>query len=131
MGDIEIFPERQSRPLTPKNCLGLDPELFFPPFEEELLGVDGCLINLPDQQSRHEQEEANRIRIAKNVCAGCADKEDCLHKAITQGDKGIWGGTTEDERRAMMGRRALEESLASHPSQLGFGVNVIEGNFGH
>ena len=57
------------------NCMGVDPELFFP-------------------------ERGSSTREAKEVCHGCVVREDCLDFAIANGEKfGIWGGMSERERR--------------------------------
>jgi 6-phosphogluconate dehydrogenase-like protein/transcription factor WhiB len=63
-------------------CRDADPELFFP---------DGAPGSRPRQVDR-----------AKEVCAGCPARADCLSWALERGfDYGIWGGTTADERRAI------------------------------
>jgi WhiB family redox-sensing transcriptional regulator len=41
---------------------------------------------------------------AKAVCAGCPVRPECLAFALQRDLHGIWGATTEDERRLM--RRA-------------------------
>ena len=39
---------------------------------------------------------------AKAICAGCAVKTECLAAALDRGEKfGIWGGTSERERRRL------------------------------
>jgi WhiB family redox-sensing transcriptional regulator len=52
--------------------------------------------------------------IAKKVCATCEVRADCLAYALNQHrdatDAGIWGGTTERERRAI--RRRTRRELA-------------------
>lgn len=64
-------------------CLGMDPELFHPG-----RGDDTSVSN------------------AKAVCAVCPVRAECLDHAMTHGEKhGIWGGTSERERRRM--RRGL------------------------
>lgn len=66
-------------------CRHADPELFFP----ELLGAI----------------EADRTLRAKNICARCPVRDECLGWALGVGEAyGIWGGTTPDERRAMRAR---------------------------
>lgn len=66
-------------------CRDLDPELFFPVSE---IGPGA--------------HQADR---AKSVCAGCPVRTACLEYALDNGlDHGIFGGTTETERRAL--RRA-------------------------
>ena len=65
------------------NCLGVDPDLFFP-------------------------ERGASTREAKEVCRGCVVREDCLEYAITHSEKfGIWGGLSERERRRIRRERAL------------------------
>jgi WhiB family transcriptional regulator, redox-sensing transcriptional regulator len=45
------------------------------------------------------------VRTAKSVCRSCDVRQACLMYALeTNQDSGIWGGTSEDERRKM--RRA-------------------------
>jgi WhiB family transcriptional regulator, redox-sensing transcriptional regulator len=76
-------------------CLGSDPELFFP------LGSKGKPL---------AQAEA-----AKGMCLGCQVREVCLLYALeTNQVTGVWGGTTEDERRSI--RRKWVR--AGRPSQL-------------
>jgi WhiB family redox-sensing transcriptional regulator len=76
------------------NCLGVDPDLFFP-------------------------ERGASTREAKEVCKGCVVRADCLEYALANGEKfGIWGGLSERERRRIrrqraMARRAALESEAS------------------
>ena len=42
-----------------------------------------------------------RAQAAKAICAGCPVIEQCLQFALDGGESGIWGGTTEDERRQL------------------------------
>ncbi|WP_374927746.1 WhiB family transcriptional regulator [Kytococcus sedentarius] len=68
-------------------CLDEDPELFFP------IGNTGPAIE--------------QIEKAKKVCARCEVTETCLQWAIETGqDAGVWGGLSEDERRALKRRNA-------------------------
>ena len=71
------------------NCLGVDPDLFFP-------------------------ERGASTREAKSVCAGCEVKADCLEYALDNGEKfGIWGGLSERERRRLRRQRALARRAAA------------------
>jgi WhiB family redox-sensing transcriptional regulator len=65
----------------------VDPELFFP------IGSTGpALLQVED---------------AKAVCRGCEVIETCLSWAVESGqDAGVWGGLSEDERRALKRRNA-------------------------
>lgn len=57
-------------------CRGTDPELFFP------LG--------------HKQ-----LADALAVCRSCPVQGDCLDDAVRRGERGVWGGTTDEDRRRM------------------------------
>lgn len=64
-------------------CRDADPELFFP------LGTsDATLL---------------QIDAAKQICRTCPVREPCLQWALNTGDDGVWGGTTEAERRKHRG----------------------------
>lgn len=66
-------------------CREADPELFFP------VAPQG--------------PGAGEIARAKAVCAGCQVRRECLQYALaTRQLHGVWGGTTEDERRLHMRR---------------------------
>lgn len=64
------------------NCLGVDPDLFFP-------------------------ERGASTRKAKEVCRGCFVRADCLEFALQNNELGIWGGLTERERRRIRRQRAV------------------------
>ena len=68
-------------------CRDKDPELFFP------VGNTGAAYN--------------QIEEAKAVCRTCKVIDACLKCALdTNQDYGVWGGLSEDERRALK-RRAM------------------------
>lgn len=75
-------------------CSETDPEAFFPQEHE----YDGKLV------SSSYYDEAS----AKAVCMSCPYKMRCLDYALDQNGTviGIWGGTTEGERRLMRRRLA-------------------------
>jgi WhiB family redox-sensing transcriptional regulator len=63
-------------------CRDTDPDLFFP------VGTTGPAIE--------------QIENAKAVCSDCEAKQPCLEFALsTNQDSGIWGGTSEEERRKL------------------------------
>ena len=73
-------------------CRGADPELFFP------LTESGPSLG--------------QIRQAKQICRVCRVQRACLTWALQHAmSEGIWGGSTEAERRAVVadlnGRRAF------------------------
>lgn len=64
------------------SCRDTDPELFFP------IGTTGPALA--------------QIDAAKRICRQCEVQAECLEFALsTNQDAGIWGGTSEDERRSL------------------------------
>ena len=73
-------------------CKDTDPDLFFP------VGTTGQALV--------------QIARAKEVCGECPVRVDCLEYAIeTNQDSGIWGGTSEEERRTLRRRIAGRERI--------------------
>ena len=56
-----------------------------------------------------------QVELARKICASCPVREQCLEFAIaTIQNDGIWGGTTEDERRLIKrARRAAARRAAA------------------
>jgi WhiB family redox-sensing transcriptional regulator len=70
-------------------CKDEDPELFFP------IGTAG--------------PAATQIAAAKSVCSRCEVRLECLEWAMGTGQEaGVWGGLSEDERRALRRARRRE-----------------------
>jgi WhiB family redox-sensing transcriptional regulator len=75
-------------------CREVDPELFFP------IGNSGPALL--------------QIEEAKQVCRRCSVMDECLRWAIDSGqDAGVWGGLSEDERRALK-RRTIRLRARAH-----------------
>ena len=71
-------------------CRDTDPDLFFP------VGTTGPAIE--------------QIENAKAVCRQCDAQTACLEFAIaTNQDSGIWGGTSEEERRKLRKQYAARQ----------------------
>lgn len=53
-------------------------------------------------------EEDDHVETAKEYCNRCIVKITCLEWALSRHESGVWGGTTEAERRALRrgGKRA-------------------------
>lgn len=68
-------------------CREVDPDLFFP------VGTSGPALL--------------QIEAAKRVCRACPAHRPCLRWAMDRREvTGVWGGTTEDERRILRRARA-------------------------
>jgi len=77
-------------------CLDEDPELFFP------IGTTGPALR--------------QLQQAKRVCAGCPVQSPCLEWAVLAGiDYGVWGGSSEDERRTLKRRSARQRARTTEP----------------
>jgi WhiB family redox-sensing transcriptional regulator len=86
---LELFKVENRNWQSRANCMGVDPELFFP-------------------------ERGSSTREAKEVCRGCVVREDCLEYALANGEKfGIWGGMSERERRRVRRMRVLARQQAA------------------
>jgi WhiB family transcriptional regulator, redox-sensing transcriptional regulator len=91
-------------------CQSADPELFFP-------------ISTLDASTRD-------VTRAKAICGRCGVQPQCLAHAMESGSlQGIWGGTTEDERRRLRGRaiRAKRRRAASAPAAAAAGRTHTRG----
>ena len=74
-------------------CRNTDPELFFP------IGTTGSAVVA--------------ITEAKRFCTSCTVSNACLDFALeTNQDSGVWGGHSEEERRAIRRVRAAEARAA-------------------
>ncbi|MFI8857804.1 WhiB family transcriptional regulator [Streptomyces prasinus] len=70
---------------TRATCRDEDPDLFFP------IGTSGPALLQTEQ--------------AKAVCRRCPARQQCLDWALDTGQSlGVWGGTSETERRALKRR---------------------------
>jgi WhiB family redox-sensing transcriptional regulator len=70
-------------------CKDEDPELFFP------IGTTGAA--------------AAQIDAAKTICMECPVRVECLEWSLATGqDAGVWGGMSEEERRALRRARRRE-----------------------
>jgi WhiB family transcriptional regulator, redox-sensing transcriptional regulator len=77
----------ENHPRNRPRCADEDPELFFP---------------------YSKSQDDIMTRMAKKVCSQCLVSDACLSYALDDPDiQGIWGGTTEGERRRMRFRRKL------------------------
>ncbi len=76
------------------SCRDTDPALFFP------VGTTGAALE--------------QIAAAKAVCDECSVMELCLEFALkTNQDSGVWGGTSEEERRQIRRERNAARRRAS------------------
>ncbi len=76
-------------------CRETDPDLFFP------VGTTGPAID--------------QIESARCICHTCDAIEACLDFAITTNQEaGIWGGTSEEERKQIRKIRSATNRIPSH-----------------
>lgn len=86
-------------------CATADPELFFP--------------------ISHVGPALRQVARAKAICARCEIQQACLGYALDAGSvQGVWGGTTEDERRRLVRR---ERRSHGRPRHEGAGIRALAG----
>lgn len=76
------------------NCVGRETDIFFP------------------ENDRWAEQRA------KAICEDCPVRGQCLDVALHQGDVGIWGGTTERERKKIMARYVRPSKALDRPMQV-------------
>jgi len=76
------------------SCRDSAPDLFFP------IGATGLALD--------------QIEAARDVCTRCPVRRECLDFALeTNQEAGIWGGTTEDERRVLRRQRGVRHRVSA------------------
>ena len=64
------------------------------------------VIFYPPPRSERRTEKRRREERAKQICAECAVRNECLDYAMSIREQhGIWGGSTESERRERLQAR--------------------------
>ena len=82
------YPDKKSDWRYLALCKDTSPELFFP------VGNTGSALDA--------------ISLAKTVCHRCPSENECLEYALDSNqDNGVWGGRSEEERRAIRRQRQL------------------------
>ena len=90
---VQLLPIELTAPASPSLgewqgrglCVGEDPDVFFPSHGD------------PGAQARQ-------------ICAACAVRDDCLGYAIDTDEFGVWGGLDQDERRSLRRRNRRKEA---------------------
>ena len=82
------------------NCCGMDPNIFYP--------VRGGTNQHSDP--------------ARAICATCPVKGECLEYAIHNEFVGIWGGTSEKQRRQIRRDRGIKLQVAQCGTRSGYGA---------
>jgi len=90
-GDMQRITTRVLQPVEwqgAARCAEVDPEIFFP-------------------------ERGGSSKAARAVCSGCSVRAQCLEYALNNKEQfGIWGGTSERERRRLRKERTLRRLRA-------------------
>lgn len=73
-------------------CRDRDPELFFP------------------RETAGPEFEA-QVEAARAICGVCDVRQECLAFALSFGETGVWGGTTDADRKRLYVSRAQREDL--------------------
>ena len=69
-------------------------------------GPQGTAVFFPPSNFERKDEKDDRESRAKAICSGCLVRKACLSYAISIKElHGIWGGTNEVERKALLAQR--------------------------
>jgi len=90
----------QVLPVDQRNCYGMDTDLF--------TGYDG----------ETTADRVFRETDAKAVCAECLLVSACLRWAQDHGERGVWGGTTDDDRKEIRTGKPARSHAARDPEGL-------------
>lgn len=86
--DADVYWPEKPAWMSEGECRGIDPNIFF-----------------AEPGNGHDPEQTSMLADAKRICAGCPVREQCLEWALQRREAGIWGGTTENERRVIRRER--------------------------
>jgi WhiB family redox-sensing transcriptional regulator len=96
--------DRPERWRTDAACRGYPLDWFFPATRRAV------------RRGRLESTAVRQQSEALAVCARCPVRDECLDYAIRYDELGVWGGTTDAQRRRIRNaRRAAGERLPSRP----------------
>ena len=85
----------------------------WPELPDWMDGTQPCAGHV-DEMFPGRGASTRQIDEAKAYCWGCHHRLECLEYALANGEHwGIWGGTSERERRKI--RKARREGTVSHP----------------
>jgi WhiB family redox-sensing transcriptional regulator len=79
-------------------CRSVDPEIFFP------VGFSGPALA--------------QAELAKTICIPCPILAECLNYALANAiEFGVWGGMSEQERRALLRRQPINRPARRNPRE--------------
>lgn len=93
-------------------CRHYDPELWFP-------------VANPGHVAKGSPV-GEQIADAKRICYGCPVRVECLTYALDQGEQGIWGGLTDQERRRVKNGTPIAKVLQPSPRHAPIDENAVE-----
>lgn len=114
--NVQLLPEQN--PQNPQNTQNMQSSSRFARWNDGTWRLDAAcahmdtLIFFPIGETGPVTQQ---VELARKICASCPVREQCLEFAIaTIQNDGIWGGTTEDERRLIKrARRAAARRAAA------------------
>ena len=94
-----------------QECLTVDPEMFFPdPPEKPKLTDFASFDEYSEAKDNYEIELLDyeeKVIQAKAVCESCPFVDPCFVYAIKNDVQGVWGNTTENERKNFRRRNKI------------------------
>lgn len=84
------------------NCRGLDPMIFY--FNETT-----------GNRGRQRKPDPIQLARAKAICRACDVQAECLAYALNNNEQGVWGGTSDEDRREMRRRQPMPRMAQTEP----------------
>jgi len=79
--------------------------------EQEWMAEGNCRFEPP---ATFFPSDGVGVEVAKRICASCPVKEPCLEYALDYRiDHGVWGGTSERQRRRILRKRGTDDTVVS------------------
>ena len=92
------------------NCFGLDTNMFYPEPTERNKAVATDESNILDDSMTIQAQ----TKYLSRICQECPFLHACREWAIANNEHGVWGGTTESQRKVIRMRRHQMVMYASH-----------------
>jgi WhiB family transcriptional regulator, redox-sensing transcriptional regulator len=79
--------------------------------ENDWMNVGNCRFEPP---ATFFPSDGVGVEVAKRICEECPAKAPCLEYALTHRiDHGVWGGTSERQRRRILKKRRLDLAVTT------------------
>lgn len=94
-------------------CFGLDTNLFYP----ELTDDKAHQLRVVDPYVDESESIIGHTNYVMRVCEGCPFRDPCREWAVATGEHGVWGGTSQNDRKRIRFERRQMVAPLHFPMQ--------------